>query len=254
MADHRPGTRNDGAPWSDFDADVYWKNNYATIFPEDAQILRHASTFMIRACAGRPLAGTAVDVGAGTNLYPALLMLPWVERIVFTEYASTNIGWLRDNLADAPGEWAWQPFWDLLAGLPGYRGVRNPRGRLAGSHNIVSSSIFDLPPRTWGLGSMFFVADGITEDEEEFSYAVSSFLGALTPGAPFMMAFMEGSSGYEVSGVSFPAVRVTPQSLEALLATLPVISTDVLRTDNSVRRLRPGYDAMLLVTGFVAGG
>src|ERR1700721_2052963 len=117
MADRGRGTRNDAAPWSDFDADVYWKNNYATIFPEDVQILRHASTFMINACAGRPPAGMAVDVGAGTNLYPGLLMLPWAERIVFTEYAPANIEWLRSNLADAPGEWAWQSFWDLLAGL-----------------------------------------------------------------------------------------------------------------------------------------
>jgi hypothetical protein len=31
-----------------------------------------------------------------------------------------------------------------------------------------------------------------------------------------------------------------------------VTGASVLRTDNSVRELRPGYDAMLLVTGFVA--
>jgi hypothetical protein len=251
MADREPSTRNGAAPWSDFDADVYWKSNYATIFPEDAQILRHASTFMIRACSGRPPVGAAVDVGAGTNLYPALLMLPWVERIVFTEYVPANIEWLRENLAVAPGEWAWQSFWDLLAGLPGYAEIEHPRRRLAVSHDIRRLSIFDLPPRTWDLGSMFFVADGITSDEDEFKHALNSFLGALTPGAPFMMAFMEGSSGYDVSGIRFPAVNITQESLGALLAALPVTSTDVLRTDNSVRRLRPGYDAMLLVTGYV---
>ena len=68
-----------------------------------------------------------------------------------------------------------------------------------------------------------------------------------------MMAFMEGSSGYDVHGVRFPAVRVTPDSLDALLADLMVTGTSVLRTDNSIRRVRHGYDAMLLVTGFVAG-
>jgi hypothetical protein len=45
-----------------------------------------------------------VDVGAGTNLYPALLMLPWVRHMVLTEYAPTNIAWLSENLTDAPGE------------------------------------------------------------------------------------------------------------------------------------------------------
>jgi hypothetical protein len=85
----------------------------------------------------------------------------------------------------------------------------------------------------------------------EFESAVRSFLGALVPGAPFMMAFMEGSRGYGVHSTQFPAVDVTPRSLDALLADLPVTGTSVLRTDNSVRRVRQGYDAMLFVTGFV---
>jgi hypothetical protein len=55
-----------------------------------------------------------------------------------------------------------------------------------------------------------------------------------------------------VSGVRFPGVRITLSSLQALLARLPVTGTGLLRTDNSVHRLRPGYDAMLLVTGHVA--
>jgi hypothetical protein len=252
MADREPTTRNDAASWSDFDAHGYWKSNYASVLPEDAQIIQCASHFLIEACAGRPPITRAVDVGAGTNLYPALLMLPWTERIVFTEYAQTNIDWLSENLGDLPGEWAWQPFWDLVAGLPGYRNVEQPRRRLATGHDIRRLSIFDLPARTWDLGSMFFVADGITSDEAEFESAVRSFLSALTPRSPFIMAFMEGSAGYDVSGIRFPAVEVTPQSLDTLLADLPVTGAEVLRTDNSVRRLRPGYDAMLLVTGYVA--
>jgi hypothetical protein len=99
---------------------------------------------------------------------------------------------------------------------------------------------------------MFFVADGMTTDEAEFKLAVGSFLGALMPGSPFMMAFMESSAGYDVNGIRFPAVKVTPASLDALLVDLPVTGTSVLRTDNSIHRVRAGYDAMLLVTGFVA--
>jgi NNMT/PNMT/TEMT family protein len=251
MADRRPGTPNKSVPWSDFDAEAYWKFNYDSLLPEDAQIIRRASDFLIEACEGRAPISSAVDVGAGTNLYPALLMLPWTERIVFTEYASDNIHWLNQNLADAPGEWTWQPFWDLVAGRPGYRDVEQPRRRLAAHQDVRYLSIFDLPSRAWDLGSMFFVADGITTDEEEFEAAVSCFLGSLTPGAPFLMAFMENSEGYDVNGVNFPAVEVTRESLAALLTRVPVRGTDVLETDNTIRRLRPGYDAMLLVTGYV---
>jgi NNMT/PNMT/TEMT family len=252
MADREPSMRNNAAPWSDFDADGYSKTNYATVLPEDAEIIRFASGFLVEACGDRGLLKTAVDVGSGPNLYPALLMLPWTERIVFTEYASSNIDWLQENLPDATGEWVWQPFWDLMADLPGYKNVEHPRRRLAAHHDILRLSIFDLPRRAWDLGSMFFVADGISSDEMEFESAVLAFLGALKPGAPFMMAFMDGSTGYEVSGVGFPAVKVTRESLDRLLASLPVTGTGVLRTDNTVRPVRPGYEAMLLVTGYAA--
>jgi len=252
MPERDIAVRNEAAPWSDFDADGYSKVNYETIFPEDAEIIRFASKFLVDAFACRPVARRAVDVGAGPNLYPALLMLPWAEQITLTEYAQSNIAWLRDNLSDVAGEWPWQPFWDSMADLPDYRNVTDPRSRLAASHDVLTCSIFDLPKQAWGLGSMFFVADGLSSDVAEFESAVLSFIDALTPGAPFMMAFMEGSTGYDVSGVWFPAVQVTRQSLDALLAELPVTDTAVLRTDNSVRALRPGYSAMLLVIGYVS--
>jgi NNMT/PNMT/TEMT family len=252
VADRELSMRNEAVAWSDFDADEYWKFNFASMLPEDAEIIQCASKFLIEACGPSTRFKTAVDVGTGTNLYPALLMLPWVDHIVFTEYAPSNVRWLNQNVADAPGEWPWQPYWDLVADLPCYQDVEQPRHRLASVYEIRTLSIFDLPPRTWELGSMFFVADGMTADQREFEVAVRAFLSALVPGSPFLMAFMEGSTGYDVDGISFPSVRVTPSSLDALLADLPITSTNVLRTDNSIRRLRSGYDAMLLVTGFVA--
>jgi hypothetical protein len=254
MTDREPRIRNDAVQWSDFDAGEYWKINYASVLPEDAEIIQCASKFLIEACGEPARLKRAVDVGTGTNLYPALLMLPWAEHIVFTEHASPNIDWLSDNLADAPGEWRWQPFWDLVAGLPCYRTIEDPRRMLAAGHEVRTLSIFNLPRRTWDLGSMFFVADGMTTDEAEFQDAVRAFLGSLLPGSPFLMAFMEGSTGYDVRGQRFPSVKITPRSLDALLAELPVMGTSVLRTDSSIRRLRPGYDAMLLVTGLVAMG
>ena len=252
MVDSDPTIRNDAVRWSDFDAGDYYAINYASVLPEDAEIIQCASKFLVEACGEPGRLKRAVDVGAGTNLYPALLMLPWAEHIVFTEHAPANIDWLSDNLAAAPGKWGWQPFWDLVAGLPCYRTIEDPLRSLAAGYEVRQVSIFDLPRRNWDIGSMFFVADGMTTDEAEFEAAVRAFLDALRPGAPFLMAFMEGSEGYDVHGLRFPSVRITPRSLDALLAVLPVTGTSVLRTDNSVRALRPGYDAMLFVTGFTA--
>jgi hypothetical protein len=253
MTDDELRVPNEAALWSEFDADGYWKINYATLLPEDAEIIRFASEFLIEARSGRPAVREAVDVGSGTNLYPALLMVPWARRIVLTEYAVANIDWLAANLADAPGDWSWQPFWDLVRDLPGYRDVDQPRRRLAAAHELRHLSVFDLPARAWDLGTMFFVADGMTTDEAEFEDAVRRFLGALTVDAPFLMTFMTGSDGYDVSGIRFPGVRLTADYLEELVSRLPVTETRFLRTDNSVRPVRPDYDAMILVAGHVTG-
>ena len=139
MADRQPRRPERRGTWSDFDADEYWKINYASVLPEDAEIIRYASEFLIEP-AGHPLTlKRAVDVGAGANLYPALLMLPWAEHIVFTEYASPNIHWLDENLADAPGEWHGSPS-GIWCGPAGYRDVEQPRRRLAGVHEIRPSA------------------------------------------------------------------------------------------------------------------
>lgn len=241
---------NEAVNWSRFDAHEYWRINYSSVFPEDAEIIQHASKFLAEACEDDRAPRDAVDVGAGSNLYPALLMLPWIRNIVFTEFASSNIGWLEQNLSDTTGQWPWQPFWELLATQPGYRDIADPRQVLADAHTVRTLSIFDLPSRAWNLGSMYFVADGMTTDPGEFDAAVRAFIGSLRPGSPFMAAFMEGSIGYNVQGIEFPAVKVNPASLESLLNQLPVVNTSILRTDRTVRPLRPGYDAMLLVTGF----
>jgi hypothetical protein len=64
---------------------------------------------------------------------------------------------------------------------------------------------------------MFFVADGMTPTNTGFESAVRAFLGALLPDSPFLMAFMEGSSGYDVHGTRFPSVQITPRFLDELL-------------------------------------
>jgi hypothetical protein len=125
MADRRSGGPNNAAPWSEFDAEGYWRFNYDSLLPEDAQIIRHASDFLINACEGR-VVRCAVDVGAGTNLYPALLMLPWTQRIVFTEFAPANIDWLNQNLPTLPANGLGSPSGTSWRGCPGTGTSSNP--------------------------------------------------------------------------------------------------------------------------------
>jgi hypothetical protein len=62
---------------------------------------------------------------------------------------------------------------------------------------------------------MFFVAESITEDPEEFRAALAGLTGALKPGSPFATAFMAGSNGYPAAGTHFPALPITPRRRSA---------------------------------------
>ena len=111
--------------------------------------------------------------------------------------------------------------------------------------------MFDLPEARWDLGTMFFVAESITEDPAEFRAAVAHFVGALKPGAPFAAAFMAGSDGYPVAGTDFPALPITPDDVKRHLTELGVRepSVELLETKH---RVRDGYAGMIVATGFAS--
>jgi hypothetical protein len=251
--------RNADAPWKRFSSYEYWRRNYWELQPEDQEILALVSGFFTRAFAGRSPARGGIDVGSGTNLYPALLMLPWTKQILLTDFSLSNVRWLRHQLADDGRGWKWRPFWHELQRAEGYRQVGEPRKQLReacaserGYAGIERCSVFDLPEARWELGTMFFVAESITEDPEEFRAAIARFVGALRPGAPFAAAFMAGSRGYPVARTRFPALPIDQDDVRLLFTELGAsqLSVDLLQTTH---RVRDGYEGMIVATGFACG-
>jgi hypothetical protein len=168
---------NADAPWNRFSPRDYWRRNYQELDAEDREIVALVGHFLASAFTDRPHAQRAIDVGSGTNLYPAL-----------------------------------------------------PR--------------FDL-------GTMFFVAESITNDPGVFRDAVEHFVVALRPDAPFAAAFMAGSAGYEVADTAFPALAITPDDVRRHLTELGMREprAELLETKPEVR---DGYAGMIVATGFAS--
>jgi hypothetical protein len=251
--------RNADAPWNAFSSHDYWRRNYRELQAEDQEIIRRVRSFFTAARAGRPRVRQGIDVGSGTNLYPALLMLPWTEKILLTDFSASNVRWLRRHLEDDGTAWTWQPFWHELHEAEGYNQIGEPRKQLReacvgeqGRAGVEQRSVFDLPAAQWDLGTLFFVAESITEDPAEFRAALARFVGALKPGAPFAAAFMAGSDGYPVAGTRFPALPITPADVRAHLTALGAdeLSVELIRTEH---RVREGYAGMFVATGFACG-
>lgn len=235
-------------PWDGFDSDWYFAHNYARLRDDDRQIIKLVGEFF--ASVRPPEKGRmrrGIDVGSGTNLYPALAMLPLCGEITLWERASTNRDWLSAQLAAGYAD-SWNEFWKELTSYPAYK-IKDPRLVLGDRARVEPGSIFDLPKGKWSLGTMFFVAESITRVRPEFQRAVQSFVQALEKNSPFAAAFMIGSAGYNVGGVHFPAVAITRDDVKQCLES---VARDVKLHPIASSGLREGYKGMLLATGRVS--
>lgn len=238
---------NSDFQWDEFDSDWYHDHNYRTLRDDDEEIITRVREFFAGAGVSE---GSGLDVGSGTNLYPALAMLPFCSRLRLWEYSANNVAWLRHNIPSYGP--TWDQFWMVYRQNPVYAAVTDPRARLAGSASVSQASVFDLPEATWDIGTMFFVACSLSSDPGEFRRAVESFVHALRPDAPFAVAFMEQSKGYAVDGTFFPAVAIDRTNVDSALATVAYdVKIDRITTRNP---LRDGYDgAMIVAVGRACG-
>jgi hypothetical protein len=250
-------TRNAEFPWDHFNTSSYLEHNYIQMRDDDAEILgltqswfAAAMTDADGAAGAAAAAGThGLDVGCGPNLYPSLAMLPLCETLTLIDYSVRNVSWMSSRLGDC--DEIWRPYWDLVSPA-GHRGhFDEARSWLAARGRVRRGSVFDLPAEQWDLGTMFFVAESITADYAEFDLALAGFLSALRPGAPFAVAFMEQSVGYDVGGVFFPSVSVGVGEIDACLSQRTT-ELKVHRIETNPAPLRPGYSGMLLALGRTA--
>jgi len=236
---------NAEVPWDKFDSAAYFAHNYAELRADDAEIIRVVAGFFDRYGAYRKR-DRAIDVGPGTNLSPALTMLPFADTVVLCEHAPPNRRWLKDQLR-APAA-SWTGFWNAISdGRPGYQSLAEPLKELDDRAEVRTGNIFDLRPEHYDLGTMFFVAESITARRDEFQDATTRFVRSLVTGAPFAAAFMRQSSGYSVGGRFFPACAIDENDVRTVLSDVADIADIHVVESES---LRPGYRGMIVATGF----
>ena len=246
---------NSDAPWDAFDPAAYVDHNYGSLRSDDAKILEVVRKHFADHFRDSPDQGgerlRGIDVGPGPNLYPALSMLPWCESITLFERSVANVGYLNRQCASYDQNW--DQFWEALCEQEAYsRRVADPRADFRRAVTVEHGDLFDLRDRPghWQLGTMFFVAESLSNSETEFLLAVERFMRVLEPGAPFAAAFMKRSLGYRVGEHSFPACSVTEvdvrKSLSPYAEGEEVAITPIGMPGGA---LREGYEGMIVACG-----
>lgn len=242
-----PQRGNRGFPWDDFDPEWYVRHNYAELRDDDRGILKRVRTHFARELGGTGPQLRGIDVGSGANLYPALTMLPYCQEITLWELSTNNVKWLNDEVRFCSP--LWFEYWDVLKQHGAHSAIGGPRELLSARAKPRKGDLFKLPRREWDMGTMFFVAESLSEQEREFKTAIERFIGALKPGAPFAAAFMRDSSGYYVDRLRFPAVAVSEVDVKHSLA--PFADQLETRSVQAEKSLRDGYRGMILALGRV---
>jgi hypothetical protein len=235
--------------WDLFDPDLYVLDNYAEVYEDDRRILQLVRDYFDSIADTIRPDTHGIDAGAGANLYPALSMLPFCERVTLLERGIQNRMWLRQQKHGFSA--MWDNYWSHLAKRPAYQKTE-PREAILYKAQVRAGTIYKLPRAKWGMGTMFFVAESITDQKREFNLAVESFMRALKPGAPFAAAFMRESTGYRVGAIEYPAVSIRHVDVEHCLT--PLVEEMQVTSLRSSKPLREGYHGMILALGRAGRG
>ncbi|MET9409836.1 class I SAM-dependent methyltransferase [Streptomyces sp. NPDC002935] len=188
---------NDDVNWDSWPVEDYLAENYRELHLADAAVIAHHCAFYRGFAPGS--VGRSVEIGAGPNLYPLILAAAASRHIDAVEAGASNMAYLDRQLHRAPDP-SWLPFHALCHRL-------NPdvpatlEGSLSSVH-LVHGDLRSLPPGGYDLASMHFVAEGATEDFEEFKDFCRRFVGCVVPDGHLVAAFMENLPTYRIGAAS----------------------------------------------------
>lgn len=234
--------------WLDWDEEEYVGRNYdapAGILPEDQEIM----TFVAGALRSRHRPGStllASDVGAGPNLYPAMLLSPYSGAIDLIEFTSANRQYLKWALRNAePGIWG--KFVEYLRNIDPVYGESFQR--LRGTATPILGSILELPRHRYDIATAFFSTESITRSRIVLHQIIRSLGESVIEDGIVITAHIVGSTGYPAGdGTDFPAVTLDVDEIKRMYSAASLEIQDIwVPSHDGTAAARPGYEAMAAV-------
>ncbi|KAJ8136123.1 hypothetical protein OY671_010664, partial [Metschnikowia pulcherrima] len=153
------------------------------------------------------------DIGTGPNVYPLMSVAAASRRLEASETSASNVAYLRRTCREGADP-CWTPFWQLCRQLdPASPADLDGVSRGSTIHHGDASRV---PSGQHDRVSMFFVAESVTGDRDEFEQRSRRFAAAAAPGGHSVAAYMAGMPQYESGGEispSFPLDRHTSETV-----------------------------------------
>jgi 16S rRNA G527 N7-methylase RsmG len=241
--------------WNQFDPEEYSQRNFGReLLYEDACIIKTCIAALNNFGIKPGQVQRYVDIGSGPNLYPAMIMSPFVSddgTISLLDFATSNWTYLNNILAEQGGDSKiadWLKFEQLMKSVDEVR-YNHVLERLLSRARAGFGDIFNMPAETYDAVSSFFVAESITDEFPTFIEATRNLLNSLKNGGIVVAAHMVGSGGWFAGeGTNFPAISLTVPQIESAYSILQDFSVTFF-THGLRPAARDGYSGMALVVG-----
>lgn len=236
--------------WAAFDPQEYADRNFADIIPADRALIRFAADRLASSRFACNPAASAADIGAGPNLYPSIMLAPFVQTngtLDLIEFADINRDYLRQTLGAAHLGVQWQKFESFMTGVSGdiFSGALERARQLA---RVEDGSIFSLPRDRYDLVTSFFVCESISISQRDFWRSIRSLANCVKPDGILIVAHMIGSRGYHAgTGTRFPAVNLTAECIQDAYREAGLRYEMFAIEDQHIAGIRTGYRGMAVV-------
>jgi hypothetical protein len=246
--------------WDKFDPCAYVCQNYQRMMPEDHQIISIISNEL--RCMDIPLNHFNIvgDIGTGPNLYPGMLIAPYVSEtghIEFIEPALPNRNYLIKIFNNSSVydhvllKKNWCKYESEIIGLCGNI-YKNALKRLHHLVKIKNGSIYDLPGNKYEFVSSYFVAESISDSYDQFLFALKKIVNSAVKGGIIVTTHMLHSEGYQAGkNTKFPAVKISLDQLEESLIKTGLNQANFkiwnISTKEPAEKVREGYQGMAVV-------
>ncbi|MFE6862283.1 hypothetical protein [Nocardia sp. NPDC057668] len=245
---HLPDVKSD---WDEFDAEEYVERNYGRkILSEDREIIDFVINTLQEMNIKPGSMQSVADVGSGPNLYPALMVSPFIAndgRLELIDVAAPNLEYLRRILDshDDEQQAKWRLFEEHIRSL----GVPADLQKVKFLSSVRRGSIYELQPNRYDTVLSFFVSESITDDESEFEDSVASLMGSVKANGLFIVAHMLGSRGYFAGERTFfPAISLSMEQIQENYDKYGLCHYRRIGRDGPVL-IRKGYEGMAVVVG-----
>jgi len=253
--------KKDGyTPWDQFDPWAYVAHNYQKMMTEDREIISIISNELTSMNIPLKQFKIVGDVGTGPNLYPAILISPYVSengQIELIEPVLPNRNYLKklfNNLSNnEPALFGnnWSNYACEIVGLCGNI-YSNALCRLQRLIKIKNGSIYHLPEDEYDFVSSYFVAESISDSYYQFQLALNNIVNSVVTGGIIVTTHMLHSEGYQAGeNTKFPAVKISLDQLEESLVKTGLKKGGykiwTVSTRKPEEKVREGYQGMAVV-------